>query len=223
MSKEIKGIHLKFNCTAGWDKMQEVAEGCKFCDLCQKKVYDFTSKKAEDYFEALAYNPNGICGKFRPEQLAPGHDKRYWKKWITAALVLIGLNIFERPANAQKIISGNITQHKHDDSEIKITERIGSAHVKPSPSFPGGDPALFRFIYKHLRHVKDAPPKPVIARFEITKTGKVKDVTIIRGTSKAADKEVRRVLRTTPDWIPAKQNGKAVASTYYVPVHVLNK
>jgi len=223
MSKEIKGVHLKFDCPAEWDRMQELGN-CKFCELCQKKVYDFTDKKAEDFFEALAHNQNNICGKFRSDQLALVGGKSFWKKWIAAVFVLLGLNIYEHQANAQKGAPHNNTTHRPGDgSEIKMTERLGGGEIKPSPSYPGGEPALFHFIYKRLRHVKNAPPGRTIACFDITKAGKVKDVTIVRGTSREADKEVRRVLRTVPDWIPAQQNGKAVASQYYLPVYVLSK
>jgi hypothetical protein len=49
------------------------AEQGKFCNNCQKVVYDF-SDKTEEYFNLISKNNNGeICGRFREDQINQDH------------------------------------------------------------------------------------------------------------------------------------------------------
>lgn len=48
--------------------------------------------------------------------------------------------------------------------------------------------------------------------------GHVKDAVIVKGLNKACDEEALRLISQMPDWVPGKQNGKAVAVNYTIPV-----
>ena len=58
----------------------------------------------------------------------------------------------------------------------------------------------------------------VICRFVVGKDGQVRDVTIARSLDPYCDKEAIRVIKSMPKWIPGKQNGKAVAVNFTVPI-----
>ncbi len=58
----------------------------------------------------------------------------------------------------------------------------------------------------------------VIVTLIITKEGKVTNPKIVKSVDPSLDKEALRVVRTLPDWIPGRQNGKAVNVLFTIPV-----
>lgn len=59
----------------------------------------------------------------------------------------------------------------------------------------------------------------VTARFVVDKTGKVRDVQILKGIGSGCDEEVIRVLNSLPDWCPGYHNGKYRDVYYTIPVY----
>jgi TonB family protein len=93
--------------------------------------------------------------------------------------------------------------------------------LMPVPVFPGGDKALGEFIVSNVNYPEGADSLregTVIVQFKVLETGKVADPVIIKHLAPAFDEEVLRVVRLMPDFIPAKQNGKAIASQFNLPV-----
>ena len=88
--------------------------------------------------------------------------------------------------------------------------------------YPGGEGELFNYLSKNIRYPhadKDIETEGVvIAQFVIDKAGKVSNIKIIKSLSKNCDKEVIRVLNLMPKWIPARESGRNVATTYALPV-----
>jgi TonB family protein len=58
----------------------------------------------------------------------------------------------------------------------------------------------------------------VVAKFQITKTGKIKDVKIVKSLSPETDAEAKRVISLMPDWEPGKQNNQPVNVEYTLPI-----
>lgn len=58
----------------------------------------------------------------------------------------------------------------------------------------------------------------VVVKFVVTKTGKVVEVEVVRGRHPLFDAEAVRVIKTLPDFIPGKMNGKPVNVWYTLPV-----
>jgi protein TonB len=58
----------------------------------------------------------------------------------------------------------------------------------------------------------------VYVQFVVDKDGKVGQVKVLRAVDKFLDKEAARVVNSMPAWKPGKQNGKAVAVYYTVPI-----
>jgi hypothetical protein len=103
MPTELTHIQLKFNCGANWDEMQQL-NGCRFCSLCQKNVYDFTGSTREEYEQVLFENNNRVCGRFTTKQTTmPAMVRPFWIKWASAAMILLGFNFWTGQAVAQKV------------------------------------------------------------------------------------------------------------------------
>jgi len=79
------------------------------------------------------------------------------------------------------------------------------------PTFPGGYPALMKYIQENLVYPKDAIEKnlqgKVYLRFKVDNTnGKIDSVKVIRGATNCpmCDEEAIRVIEMMPNWNPVK-------------------
>jgi len=54
-------------CHENWDSMTTTEKG-RFCEICSRKVSDFSNSSDEELYEEIKSNPN-ICGNFRENQL----------------------------------------------------------------------------------------------------------------------------------------------------------
>lgn len=95
--------------------------------------------------------------------------------------------------------------------------------VEVKPMFDGGDAEDFvKYVQKNLKYPQSALENGdagrVIVSFVVDTEGKVRDAKVLRGVTEALDAEALRVISNSPDWTPAKQDGKNVAVTYSIPV-----
>ena len=94
--------------------------------------------------------------------------------------------------------------------------------VEEQPSFPGGVPALFKYLAAEVKYPVIAQENGiqgrVVTSFVVDKEGNIKQVKVERGVDPALDAEALRVVKAMPKWIPAKQKGEAVAVRYILPV-----
>lgn len=105
---------------------------------------------------------------------------------------------------------------KHDDNQVFTA-------VEQSPSFPGGEAALLKYIADHIRYPAAAQENNiqgrVVVQFVVTKTGSVGQVKVVRGKDPDLDREAQRVVKSLPKFIPGKMNGNAVNVWYTLPIN----
>ena len=81
-----------------------------------------------------------------------------------------------------------------------------------------------------MKHLKNNFQYPRIAKemgvgerifveFIINSKGAVRSAKIVRGENKHLKEEALRLINTLPDMIPAKQDGKAVAVAFTIPIN----
>ena len=87
------------------------------------------------------------------------------------------------------------------------------------PTFLGSsDPKVFlqKWVYAYLKYPQEAVKKGIQGRvlvdFVIDEKGKVRDVTVLKGVDPLLDDEAVKVVAASPDWKPARLQGKKVAS-----------
>lgn len=96
--------------------------------------------------------------------------------------------------------------------------------VQQQPVFPGGQIAMAEFLRQNFNYPKRAHKKGIQGRvyvkFVVTKTGEVKDVTLIKGMDNCdeCNQEALRIVRIMPKWIPGLQNGKPISVYYSLPI-----
>ena len=95
-------------------------------------------------------------------------------------------------------------------------------HVEQMPQYPGGDKEFLKFVQSNLTYPMIAQEQgiqgTVRLRFVVEKDGSIGDVQIVRGIEPNCDKEAAKAVKKSPKWIPGKQNGRAVAVWYNIPV-----
>jgi len=94
--------------------------------------------------------------------------------------------------------------------------------IEQMPEYPGGDMELLRFISANLKYPLEAQKSriegTVIAKFVISKDGKVGTTKISKSLSPECDREALRVIKMMPRWKPGMQKGQAVAVWYTLPI-----
>ena len=94
--------------------------------------------------------------------------------------------------------------------------------VEQMPEYPGGEGALLEFIRNNTRYPEAARAEKiegrVIVRFVVNTSGKVEDLSVIKGVHPLLDAEALRVVSLLTGWLPGAQGGKPVNVWYMVPV-----
>lgn len=94
--------------------------------------------------------------------------------------------------------------------------------VEQMPQFPGGPAELLKYIAKNLKYPIIAQENgiqgKVILRFVVNAKGYVEDIKVLRSLDTYCDKEAVRVVKSLPQWIPGKQNGRNVPVYYTCPI-----
>ena len=101
-----------------------------------------------------------------------------------------------------------------DDDEVHII-------VDDMPMFPGGSGALFQYLSNNVKYPTVAEENGVqgrvIATFVVEKNGAITNAKIVKSVDPSLDKELLRVIRGMPHWIPGCYNGKIVRVKYTLP------
>ncbi len=193
--------------------MTDVDTG-KYCHSCKKIVYDFTDVKQNEFLAIMAQNNNNVCGKFRMEQMAPQPILMpVWKKLLSAAMILIGINVFNNKAQAQTKPVTPTNQRTSPDSN-KVFGMITTLE----PKFPGGYQAFSKFISDNIQYKNGIIDGRVILSFTVKKDGSLSDIKAVRSVSPANGEEAVRVLKLSPKWMPGLNSGNPMDVVYTMPI-----
>ena len=109
-----------------------------------------------------------------------------------------------------------------DSSATKEDEDWMGVIIEESPSFPGGEGALYDFIEKNLQYPEAAREAhvtgTVVVSFVVEKNGTIGNVRIIRDLGYGCGEEAVRIVKMMPKWNPGKQSGIKVRSEFTLPV-----
>ena len=90
--------------------------------------------------------------------------------------------------------------------------------------FPGGVVILYEYINKNLAFPSDAKAigvsGKVFIEFIVNEDGKIDDksIKIVKSLHKSCDEEAIRLIRNSPRWEPALENGKPVKQQFVMPI-----
>lgn len=95
--------------------------------------------------------------------------------------------------------------------------------VEYMPEYPGGEPALAKYLNKNVRYPHLAQESDiqgtVFIQFVVNRDGSITDVKTV-GAAKGGglEEEAMRVVRNMPKWKPGRQNGQNVAVFFNLPI-----
>ncbi|NML66144.1 TonB family protein [Hymenobacter sp. RP-2-7] len=99
-------------------------------------------------------------------------------------------------------------------------------YVEQMPQLPGGggQQAIVQAIQRGLKYpVGKVKAGQVFARFIVDSKGVVQHTEIVKGLSAACDQAVLAAIKQLPQFVPGKQNGRAVAVSFTVPIDFKSK
>ena len=125
--------------------------------------------------------------------------------------------------NGWVTVTGDSRNYISIDGCTDDDELVPFKMVERKPVFQlGGVNNFAKWVNEHLIYPEDAQKAKkqgrVVVQFTITKTGKMENVKVLRGTFKSLDEEALRIVKSSPVWEPGKMQGKAVDVTYTFPI-----
>lgn len=97
--------------------------------------------------------------------------------------------------------------------------------VERMPSFPGGQEAMYKFVYSEMRYPADAKrfgiSGQVITQFTVAADGDMEDIKVVKGLGYGCDEEALRVMTVMQEkyaWNSGLHNGKPVPVKFTLPI-----
>jgi periplasmic protein TonB len=94
--------------------------------------------------------------------------------------------------------------------------------VQKPPSFPGGEPALLRYLAEHIRYpeiARESNIQGVVAiGFVVDERGRITDAKILKDIGGGCGKVAQNIIENMPPWSPGEANGHAVRVRFTLPV-----
>ena len=119
------------------------------------------------------------------------------------------------PAAVEKVVKEKAPEPVEQDNKVYNS-------VEQMPEFPGGVVEMMKFLQMNIKYPPMAAVNKiegrVVVQFIIDATGQVGDVKVVRSVDEELDAEAVRVVKSMPKFEPGRQDGKAVAVWYTLPI-----
>lgn len=106
-------------------------------------------------------------------------------------------------------------------SPALVDKTIPVDNPEIEPAYPGGINALRKFLERNLVNPKDMEEGEMVSvdvKFVVGFDGKLQQFTVVKDGGDMFNKEVIRVLKKMPEWIPGKSRGENVAVNFTIPI-----
>jgi protein TonB len=102
-----------------------------------------------------------------------------------------------------------------------VDKTIPVDHPEVQPSYPGGIDALRKFLEHNLVNPKEMEEGEMVSvnvSFVVGFDGKLQRFAVMKDGGDIFNREVIRVLKKMPDWVPGKSRGENVAVNFTIPI-----
>lgn len=116
------------------------------------------------------------------------------------------------------------TPPKPKEEKVEKKEEVIYDIVDEAADFPGGRAALLKYLSENIKYPQTAVEMGLQGKcylqFVVSENGFISNVKVKKGVTDCpeCDQEAIRVVKGMPKWAPGKVNGKAVNSTFSLPV-----
>jgi TonB family protein len=117
------------------------------------------------------------------------------------------------------------TEKAASEQVLPNTQKNGEVFmvVEQNPEFPGGLRELGNYLGRSIRYPSAAQRAnvqgKVFVQFVVGEDGTIRDPKILKGIGFGCDEEALRITLNMPKWNPGRQNGKAVAVQFNLPIN----
>ena len=166
-------------------------------------------KSVGDQLFSMANNFNYQSLKKRIRMMTINKSSRWNTLRALAVVPVIALALlaFANPKTETAPVSG--------DNKVYET-------VEQMPEYPGGVVEMTKFLQRNIQYPANAAKNEVegrvILQFVVEKDGQIGDVKVVRSVDPELDAEAMRVVKSMPNFIPGRQDGKPVAVLYTIPI-----
>ncbi|UWY29586.1 M56 family metallopeptidase [Flavobacterium sp. TR2] len=178
----------------------------------QNLLLDFASNQ---HTVALASNINYSITKKRLLMMTKKESiaKEIGKVFIVEAICSLLLFAF----NAEAASQPNANLRGQNGNPINYV----SANTK-EPQFPGGIEKFYMFVGQNFKMPEEFSKQKIEGKlfieFMVEKDGSLSEFNVVKDLGYGAADEAIRVLKLSPKWIPATENGKPVRVLYSLPI-----
>lgn len=180
----------------------------------QNLLLDFASNKNT---VALASNINYLITKKRLLMMTKKESpiKIVLKVFSVGVVYALLLFVFSTKATAQKV---------SNKADVKDKDLYTMANIEKLPEFPGGLTEFYKFIGKKFKMPAEAQKNKLEGKaymqFIIEKDGSLSDIKTLQDPGYGIGDEATRVLKLSPKWTAATQEGKPVRVMYSLPITI---
>jgi len=176
-------------------------------------------KSVGDQLFSMANNFNYQSLKKRIRMMTTNKSSR-WKTLRALAVlpvITLALLAFANPTNetADEPVAVAYQQANGPQDVYESVEQV--------PEFPGGMEEMMKFLQINIQYPANAAKNNVegrvILQFVVEKDGQIGDVKVARSVDPELDAEALRVVKSMPNFIPGRQDGKPVAVWYTLPIN----
>ncbi len=108
---------------------------------------------------------------------------------------------------------------------VDLSKTFTEDEVEVMPSYPGGMDALRKFLERNLENPRDMEEGEVAnvkVKFVVEYNGKLQSFVTVQDGGDEFNREVMRVLKKMPNWVPGKAKGQNVSVFYTIPVKFIS-
>ena len=138
----------------------------------------------------------------------------------TKSVAAVVVNQQAKVTPASQVVKANAEAQVTDESAPQSNKVYRS--VDQMPQFPGGEAGLMRYLQSNINYPANAAKNNVegrvVLQFVVKKDGQIGEVKIARSVDPELDAEALRVVKSMPNFIPGRQDGKPVAVWYTLPI-----
>lgn len=138
----------------------------------------------------------------------------------------------EKKAVEKQVITSK-PYHVTEDVPVMRAEQKANLEEDPNhiytvseirAEYPGGSQAFTTFIFSNYKSpTEEQINTKAFVSFVIEKDGTLSDIKVLRDPGFGVGKEIIRIIKTSPKWMPAVNNGKVVRSQYTFPISFMSK
>ncbi|MFZ1633655.1 MAG: M56 family metallopeptidase [Chitinophagales bacterium] len=107
-------------------------------------------------------------------------------------------------------------------AQNQIVSSVVVTESEVQPEFPGGMDALIKYLSENIKYPEAAKSDNIqgttYIEFTVSKSGKIKNVTVKKGSNDLLDAEAVRVVKSMPDWTPGTKEGKKADFVQVLPI-----